>query len=344
MAIAAGNIGGAAKKVESILGGLLSLAISFLADFAGMGKVSAKVREIVNKIRATVDKAIETAVNFVITKAKKLFGKLFDKNRKDGDPEKLKLVQAGLAAIDAEDKAVMKDGKLTKEAAQKVAASVKQKHPVFKYINVAETKTSIDYKYAASPQGTKPGGQKPTVGDLGITRKMITWEEDTHKHFASDQLWAQAGTVPGEYKSAKLDIRHKVSISDTINHTQNALKDKTIDEAAEMLAAKGCPPAEKTKEGIKAACVKLLKKANNEKTNLSLGPLGVNRGLGKKYDPGEGATAGDPAHAQQRGDFVETFGFKDEEFHITIERKSKKRGTTEVKETVKAKGTKDIPK
>jgi hypothetical protein len=174
---------------------------------------------------------------------------------------------------------------------------------------------------------------------------MIGWEEATHKHFATDQLWAQLGKVPGEYASANLDIRHKVSISDTIKNTDKALSPKTIDEAAEMLVAKGCPPAEKSKPGIVAAAKVFLKKANNDVTNLTLGPLGANRGLGKQYDPGEGATASDPAHKAQRDEYAEKFGFKDEDFEITIERKAKKRGTTKDKtEVAKSGGTKDIPK
>jgi hypothetical protein len=87
VAIAAGNIGAAAGKVESILGGLLSLAISFLAGFAGLGKVADKVMGVVNKVRATVDKALDTAINFIISKAKKLFAKLFSKKKDEESPE-----------------------------------------------------------------------------------------------------------------------------------------------------------------------------------------------------------------------------------------------------------------
>jgi hypothetical protein len=86
VAIAQGNIGAAASKVESILGGLLSLAISFLAGFAGLGKVTDKVMGVVNKVRATVDKALDTAINFIIGKAKALFKSLFSKG-KDGKPD-----------------------------------------------------------------------------------------------------------------------------------------------------------------------------------------------------------------------------------------------------------------
>jgi hypothetical protein len=86
VAIAQGNIGAAASKVESILGGMLSLAISFLAGFVGLGKVTDKIMEVVNRVRGTVDKALDTAINFVIGKAKALFARLFNKG-KDGKPD-----------------------------------------------------------------------------------------------------------------------------------------------------------------------------------------------------------------------------------------------------------------
>lgn len=70
--IAAGNISAAANRVESILGGLLSLAISFLAGFLGLGKVTDKIKEVIEKVRASVDKALDAAVNWIVDKAKKL--------------------------------------------------------------------------------------------------------------------------------------------------------------------------------------------------------------------------------------------------------------------------------
>jgi hypothetical protein len=86
--IAAGNIGAAAAKVESILGGLLSLAISFLAGFVGLGKVTGKVMEVINKVRSVVDKALDTAIGFIIGKAKALFTRLFSKAGDKKDTEK----------------------------------------------------------------------------------------------------------------------------------------------------------------------------------------------------------------------------------------------------------------
>jgi hypothetical protein len=73
VAIAGGNITAAAKRVENILGNLLSLAISFLAGFLGLGKITDKIKEIIEKVRATVDKAIDAAIAWIVDKAKKLF-------------------------------------------------------------------------------------------------------------------------------------------------------------------------------------------------------------------------------------------------------------------------------
>jgi hypothetical protein len=73
--IAAGNIGAAAKRVESILGGLLSLAISFLAGFLGLGKITDKIKGVIEKVRASVDKALDAVIAWIVDKAKALFGK-----------------------------------------------------------------------------------------------------------------------------------------------------------------------------------------------------------------------------------------------------------------------------
>src|SRR5207244_8465580 len=59
--------------VESVLANLLSLAISFLANFAGLGKVADKIMEVIEKVRDTIDKALESLVKWIVTMAKKLF-------------------------------------------------------------------------------------------------------------------------------------------------------------------------------------------------------------------------------------------------------------------------------
>ncbi len=85
VAIAAGQVDAAANKVESTLAGLLSLAISFLAGFIGLGNVAEKVMTVVKKVYDTIDKAFDTAIGFVLGKAKAFLAKLFHKS--DGKTE-----------------------------------------------------------------------------------------------------------------------------------------------------------------------------------------------------------------------------------------------------------------
>jgi hypothetical protein len=71
-AIAAGNIGAAAGRVESILAGLLSLAINFLAGFAGLGRIAGRVMGVINRIRAPIDRALDALVGWIVGMARRL--------------------------------------------------------------------------------------------------------------------------------------------------------------------------------------------------------------------------------------------------------------------------------
>ena len=74
VAIANGQIAGAAAKVESGLESLLSITISFLAGFLGLGGIASKVMEVIKKLQAMVDKGLDTAITWIVTKAKSFFG------------------------------------------------------------------------------------------------------------------------------------------------------------------------------------------------------------------------------------------------------------------------------
>lgn len=75
VAIAQGNIAAAAAKVESVLAGLLGLAINFLMGFAGLGKIAEKVMGVIKKIQAKVDAAIDKALAWVVKMAKAFLAK-----------------------------------------------------------------------------------------------------------------------------------------------------------------------------------------------------------------------------------------------------------------------------
>jgi hypothetical protein len=73
--IAAGQIDAASKKVETILAGLLSLAISFLAGFLGLGNVADKIMGVIKKVRAVIDKALDAMIKWIVKMAKAFVSK-----------------------------------------------------------------------------------------------------------------------------------------------------------------------------------------------------------------------------------------------------------------------------
>jgi hypothetical protein len=75
VAIAEGQIAGAAGRVESALGDVLTLVINFLANFLGLTGITEKIMGVVKKVQAAVDKALDTAINFIISKAKAFISK-----------------------------------------------------------------------------------------------------------------------------------------------------------------------------------------------------------------------------------------------------------------------------
>jgi hypothetical protein len=170
VAIAEGQIAGAAKKVESALAGVIAIAIGLLAGFLNLGNVTAKVMAVVKKVQTAVDKALDKAIAWLIDKAKKAFAWLFgkkdeDKDKKlDSDPEKAAKIKAGLAAIEAEEQPLLENGEISFENAQAVAAKVRGLNPVFTSLVVTDAGKRWDYTYTASPPMTKSGIKKLPSG------------------------------------------------------------------------------------------------------------------------------------------------------------------------------------
>ena len=161
VAIAGGNITAAAKRVESILSGLLSLAISFLAGFLGLGKVTDKIKEVIDKVRATVDKAIDAAIAWVVAKAKALFGKLFGgKDKKDERTEEQK-TKAKKDAINEAEKLVPEEDFDEEEVRSKLGG-IKKTHKLLTLelvVDAKETETET-FHFTASASEKEIGKQK----------------------------------------------------------------------------------------------------------------------------------------------------------------------------------------
>ncbi len=192
-AVAKGNVGAMASKVEDALAKALPLAISFLASLIGLGGISEKIRSIIE----TVQRPINKAVDAIVLKAVKAFKKpmawakgKFDKakgwakgkveagkeklssldprkrKRKDDEPQTPEEKEAkeaelteGLAALDGVTSKYSGKGATLKEIKSAVAG-VKRRFRVFKSIDVVPDGENWDYVYTASPPKTKDGPKK----------------------------------------------------------------------------------------------------------------------------------------------------------------------------------------
>jgi len=181
-AIAAGAIGSAAARVEATLAGFLTLVISFLARFAGLGGVADEIKKIIARLRAPVNAALDAVIPWIVNMAKRA-GRFFTRAAHGpppaapppADPQHQLRVQAGLAAIDAEDARVAHHGEVTKEDAEGVAARVRRAHPVFVALTVVEGADRWNYEYTASDPKEKAGPKKLPSGDTKKDAIEIRW-------------------------------------------------------------------------------------------------------------------------------------------------------------------------
>ena len=158
--IAAGKVSSAAKYIEKVLGLGLTMLMSFLARFVGLGGIAKKIIGILNKLRKKVQKAIRKAAKKIGKKIKKWFkgkggkkaadkdAKKDPKNKKEHDAK----VKAGMSYLHSLEKQKDKDNdkKLTKEEAQEVAKKTKSEHKVFKSIKVVDGGKKWKYKWTGS--------------------------------------------------------------------------------------------------------------------------------------------------------------------------------------------------
>jgi hypothetical protein len=166
--IAAGNITAAAKRVESILAGLLSLAISFLAGFLGLGKVTDKIMEVVKKVRATVDKALDAGIGWIVTKAKSLFASLFagkDKDKPDDRTDQQKKKDKLAAIADAE-KLLPEEGLDENDLRDKLAP-IRNRYKLLTLDLVVDSKTDQKETVHFSASASEKEEGKPTEIKIG---------------------------------------------------------------------------------------------------------------------------------------------------------------------------------
>ena len=121
--IAAGTIAPAANRVEQTMAGLLTLVISFLARIAGLGRVADAVTNVINRIRAPIDRALDRVVAWIVTQARRV-GRFIAQAGVPHDPnERLRL--AARAAVAA---ARRLTGRLTQPVLEGVLAAVRVRY------------------------------------------------------------------------------------------------------------------------------------------------------------------------------------------------------------------------
>ncbi len=185
IAVAKGKLGEAIKMVEQALADSVPVLIGFLASLLGINDLIDKMMDIIMYPK----KPIMKAVSWVFRQARKFWKKMTRKDKdKEGKmgagaagetpPDDGPEVQAGLAAIDTEEKRYMKNGAIAQEDAEKIVAAVKKKHAVFKTLRIIAGDGTWDYAYevAASKvtkvQNGKDGKKgKKSKGKSGKVQK-----------------------------------------------------------------------------------------------------------------------------------------------------------------------------
>ncbi|MFC6723688.1 hypothetical protein ACFQE1_04675 [Halobium palmae] len=172
LAIARGNLSGAASFVENALARSVPVLIGFLANLLGLGDLPAKIKGVMKAVQQPINKAIQwvilQAAKFAKKAANMLGGrKKEDQQRETKDPKHDVKVAAGLADLDKQEASMASDGKITQEEAEQVAAGVKKRHPVFKSISVVDAGDRWDYRYAAS-SGVHKGVSKEEVLTVSV--------------------------------------------------------------------------------------------------------------------------------------------------------------------------------
>ena len=280
--IAAGNIGAAAAKVESILGGLLSLAISFLAGFVGLGKVASKVRDVITKIRAVVDKALDTAINFIIGKAKALFKSLFS-GKPDARTDAQKKADLKKAMQEAE--TLQRKPNIMEEDIRKGLPAIKARYKMASLELIVDNKNNKKEKVHISGVINPPDVTSPTEIDLEPDGDMKPFKI-SRPTFTAD-IAAALNPAGIDLKAAKLDRRHIVSSKDMAEHYETCLvAQKKWSKAKTLLESKtetvGKPLSN---EAIETTAKSRHTRFFNDEKNLFLGGSSENRSLGRRLDP-----------------------------------------------------------
>ncbi|BBH69368.1 hypothetical protein ACTI_60530 [Actinoplanes sp. OR16] len=220
IAIARGGSGGVPALIEKALARSIPVLIGVLAAILGLGGIPARVKGFFTKLAGTVGRALDWVIDKIVTLIKKAWTKIkamFSKGRKGKkahaeEPDKSAKIAAGLAQMRREQRKRLKQGKLTRQAADQVAGIVKRSHPVFKSFGVVDGGKNWDYRYSASPEEKAEGADKATE---------LTAEE------AHNQVMSEAGDrrryLEGHGSHAQVEATAAQTFSNDVRNAVDAV-------------------------------------------------------------------------------------------------------------------------
>jgi hypothetical protein len=215
-AIASGNIGSAASRVETTMAGMLTLVISFLARIAGLGKVTDAVLKIVKKVRDPIDKAIDAVIAWIVATAKRLFAALFGKKDKKDDRTDAQK-QQDLSKAVAEAQQMLADPKTSPRKVEKKLGAIKSKYKLTSLTLVIDSKgddKELDHVHAEI---------NPTLDGQAVEKKAKTYlgaKKTGAKSFEGsfdDAQWNWSGYPSGAVKQHPANAKyHQPNTSTTV--------------------------------------------------------------------------------------------------------------------------------
>lgn len=237
-AIAAGQVENAAKKVEQTMANTLVVVIGFLAKFAGLGGIPAKLVGIVKKIRNPIDKALDKIVAWLGKMLDKLVSKAKDTARKllawwrtrvpiSGDDEPHVLTfrgEMGAATLVVQSTPVdpekfmeqVADKRAVKEADRTGPLATTKKHAKT-ILGLQTTLGEFDKDDGAAVSGPKRAHANAKAKDLDTEMKSLS------RHFGDTFLkWGATDPTVKEFEIPRgnFTVEHKWAIADEARANQ----------------------------------------------------------------------------------------------------------------------------
>jgi hypothetical protein len=244
--IAQGATKNAADFLEGALAQGVPVVIGFLANQVGL-KLSERLKDALELVRAKVDKGLTWAIDKVVIIVEKLIAFITGKNKKDGhSPEKQAKIDEGIAFMHQEQSKYLKDGKITKNDASKVAATVKANHPVFSSFTIKEVGKKIDFLYTASPETIADEKDESDDGSLDANIQVGTL---ILVQFGDRQRVAKVEYIENDKRMIKYVIEKKLAHTTTFDSFKKIFIEIYI--ASKRLMYMGPTPGKRSDVGRK---------------------------------------------------------------------------------------------